>query len=83
MTNQAIDMNKSTAQRAEVGQVRWLDEEIAEISLLLPGWQASRLVSLATSQRATVGQLLRGLIRKHLVELSFGDDRQDSESQAL
>jgi hypothetical protein len=95
MTKQVIEMNRSKTERAEVGQVTWLDEEIAEISLLLPGWQAAQLVSLATSQRATVGQFLRWLIRKHLDQRSNennlpqnthfrkADTRQESELQAV
>jgi hypothetical protein len=58
--------------RPEVGQVGWLDQEVAEISLLVPGWQAARLVSLAGSQRLTAGQLLRRLIRQYLVQRSSG-----------
>ena len=52
--------------RPEVGQVGWLDQEVAEISLLVSGWQAAHLVSLASSQRRTVGQLLRRLICEYL-----------------
>jgi hypothetical protein len=58
--------------RPEVGQVGWLDQDVAEISLLVPGWQAAQLVSLANSQRLTVGQLLRRLIRQYLAHRPGG-----------
>jgi hypothetical protein len=60
--------------RPDVGQVSWVNEEIAEVSLLMPGWQLSQLVSLATSQRLTVGQLLRTLIRSHLAQNAAGNN---------
>jgi hypothetical protein len=60
---EAITMKPSYCERPEVGQISWLDEEIAEVSLLLPGWQAAQLAALATRQRLTVGQLLRNLIK--------------------
>jgi hypothetical protein len=44
----------------------WLDEEMVELSLLLPGWQAAEMESLAHSRGMTLGQLLRLLIRDHL-----------------
>ena len=58
--------------RPEVGQVGWLDQDVAEISLLVPGWQAAQLVSLANSQRLTVGQLLRRLVRRYLAHRPAG-----------
>lgn len=65
--------------RAEIGQVSWLDEEIAEVSLLLPGWQAAQLVTIATCQRVTVGQLLRDFIKIYLAKRTPGNKRQESE----
>ena len=53
-------------EQPEVGQVRWLDKEIAELSLLLPGWQAAELESLARSRRLTLGQLMRLIVRDFL-----------------
>ena len=53
-------------EQPEVGQVRWLDKEIAELSLLLPGWQAAELESLALSRRLTMGQLIRVIVREFL-----------------
>jgi hypothetical protein len=59
-------MSLDHRERPEVGQVCWLDEETAELSLLLPGWQAAELESLACSWCLTLGQLLRLLIRDFL-----------------
>jgi hypothetical protein len=61
-------MNQGELERPEVGRVTWHDAEVAEVSLLLPGWQAALLQSLAASRRATVGQLLRGVITEMLGE---------------
>ena len=47
-----------------------LDEEIAELSLLLPGRQAAALERLAHVRSLTLGQLIRLLIRDYLVGLS-------------
>jgi hypothetical protein len=43
-----------------------LDGEIVEISLLLPGWQASRLEHEASSQGLTAAQMMRRLLRSYL-----------------
>jgi len=72
-------MSQAYSNRPEVGQVCWPNEEIAEISLLTPGWQAAQLVALATSQRVTVGQLLRGLIHKYLARRATENKRQKSK----
>jgi hypothetical protein len=61
-------MNQGQPERPEVGQVSWHDGEVAEVSLLLPAWQAALLQSLADSRRVTVGQLLRGLITEYLAK---------------
>ena len=65
-------MNLGQTERPDVGHVSWADEEFAEISLLMPAWQASQLLDLANSQRLTVGQLLRGLVRAYLAERGTG-----------
>lgn len=52
--------------RPEVGQVCWVDEELAELSLLLPAWQAAELERLASTRHLTSGQLLRLLITDFL-----------------
>jgi hypothetical protein len=59
-----------------------MDEEIAEVSLLIPGWLAAELVSLADSRRLTVGQLLRGLIDEYLMQRTTGRIRHESEMPA-
>jgi hypothetical protein len=59
-------MKPSHSERPEIGQILWLDEEVAEISLLLPGWQAAQLVAFASRQQVTAGQLLRDLVKKYL-----------------
>jgi hypothetical protein len=65
--------------RPEIGQVSWLETEIAEISLLLRAKEASRLAALATAQRVTVGQLLRGLVREFLAQEASVNRPQDLE----
>ena len=52
--------------RPEVGQVGWLDQEVAEISVLMPAWQTAQLLDLATSRRLTLGELLRGVVGTYL-----------------
>jgi hypothetical protein len=42
-----------------------LDAEVVEISLFLPGWQASRLEREASSQGLTAAQMVRRLLRQH------------------
>ena len=64
-------MKPSHSERPEIGQILWLNEEMAEISLLLPGWQASQLVAIASRQRMTAGQLLRHLIKIYLAQSSW------------
>jgi hypothetical protein len=46
----------------------WRDEEMAELSLLLPGWQAAEMERLAHSRGLTLGQLIRLLIRDYLTD---------------
>jgi hypothetical protein len=45
-----------------------VDEEMAELSLLLPGWQAAALEQSARARGMTVGQVLRGLVRDFLAQ---------------
>jgi hypothetical protein len=59
-------MSRNHAERAIASRTCWLGEEIAELSLLLPGWQAAEMERLAHSQGLTLGQLLRLLIRNYL-----------------
>jgi hypothetical protein len=64
-------MKPSYSDRPEIGQISWLDEEIAEVSLLLHGWQAAQLVAIANRQQMTAGQLLRHLIKIYLAQSSW------------
>jgi hypothetical protein len=47
-------------------RVFWFDDEMAELSLLLPGWQATAMERLANTRGLTLGQLTRLLIRDYL-----------------
>jgi hypothetical protein len=51
-----------TLRRTDDDLVR-LDEEMAELSLLMPGWQAEELEQAAVSQGLTAGQLVRLLLK--------------------
>jgi hypothetical protein len=46
----------------------WLNEEMAEFSLLLPARQAAQMERLAHSRNLTLGQLIRLLIRDYLTD---------------
>ena len=46
----------------------WPKQEMVELSLLLPSWQASEMESLAHSRGLTLGQLIRLLIRDCLTD---------------
>jgi hypothetical protein len=50
------------------------DEDMAELSLLLPGWQAAALERAARSSGLTTGQMLRRLVRDFLAvsDASYG-----------
>lgn len=48
-------------------RVAWLDGQMAELSLLLPGPQAAALDRLACSCGLTVGQLIRRVIHDYLM----------------
>ena len=74
--------NSGPSVRPDDGQLSWRDEEVTEISLLMPAGQAAELLYLAGSRRLTVGQLLRGLVRAYLtqagpehLEATLGDAR--------
>lgn len=43
--------------------------EMAELSLLVPAWQANALVEIAEQQGMTVAQLLRRMLSQALVAL--------------
>jgi hypothetical protein len=48
--------------------LRRLEEEVVELSLLLPGWQLGALEKTAQSQGLTTAQVVRRLIRDYLFE---------------
>jgi hypothetical protein len=50
----------------------WSDEQVAELSLLLPGPLAIALEGLAHSRGLTVGRLVRLLIRDYLTLAGAG-----------
>jgi hypothetical protein len=43
-----------------------LGDGVAEVSLLLPGWQMAEMEQVAYSRGLTLGQLMRLLIREYL-----------------
>lgn len=49
-------------------RTRRLDEEMTELSLLLPAGQAAQMERLAYSRDLTCGQLIRLLIREYLAD---------------
>src|SRR4051794_34704053 len=51
------------------------DEDVVELSLLLPGWQAEALARAADGQGLTAGQVVRRLIN------SFCSNLDDADSQ--
>jgi hypothetical protein len=61
-------MNQDHAAPATGDRARRLDEEMAEVCLLLPAWQVAALERLARGRGLTLGRLLRSLIHDHLME---------------
>jgi hypothetical protein len=53
--------------------VCWPDEQVAEVWLLLPGWQVAELERRASCCGLTTGQLLRLLVRDYLTGGQPGD----------
>ena len=51
---------------------RELDDEVVEVSLLLPGWQASALESAAHDRGLTAAEMVRSLLRDFLAERGAG-----------
>jgi carbon storage regulator CsrA len=56
-------LNRGPGPGPGAGDVGWLGEEIVELPLLLPGWQAAALEKAAGDQGLTVGELVRRLLR--------------------
>ena len=61
-------MTRDHAEGPMKSRICWLDEQMAEVSLLLPGWQAVEMERLAHSRGLTLGQLIRLLIREYLID---------------
>ena len=61
-------MTRDHAEGPMKSRICWLDEQMAEVSLLLPGWQAVEMERLAHSRGLTLGQLIRLLIRDCLTD---------------
>lgn len=70
-------------ERPKVGQVCWMNEEIAELSLLLPGWQTVELETLACSRHLTLGQLIRQVISEYLACRPPLNEQRESEGLCL
>jgi hypothetical protein len=59
-------MSLDQTERPIEGRTCWPNTEMAELSLLLPGWQASEMECRAYSLGLTLGQLIRLLVRDYL-----------------
>jgi hypothetical protein len=51
---------------------RDLEDEVVEVSLLLPGWQASALERAAHDRGLTAAEMVRSLLRDFLAERGVG-----------
>jgi hypothetical protein len=51
----------------------WLDDEMVELPLLLPGRQAEALEAAAHRRGLTVAQMIRRLIRAFLADVQQGE----------
>ena len=69
-------MSRDHAEGLMNSRICWLDEQMAELSLLLPGWQPAEMERLAHSRGLTVGQLIRLLIRDYLADWTFPSNLQ-------
>ncbi len=58
---------------ANGSELRRLDEEMIELSLLIPSSQAAPLEQEARRQGLSAGELVRGLIREFLLYQSLGN----------
>jgi hypothetical protein len=61
-------MSRDHAEGPMKSRTCWLDEQRAEVSFLLPGWQAAEMERLAHSRDLTLGQPIRLLIRDYLTD---------------
>jgi hypothetical protein len=55
----------------ELTRVERLDSEMAELSLLVPSWQAEALERLARAEGLTVGQYLRRVLNRTLAHYNI------------
>jgi hypothetical protein len=80
-----ITMNQDHAEGPIESWTCWLDDEMAEISLLLPGWQAAEIERRARSCGLTLGQLFRLVIRDYLTDRAAAGpvSNQPTRSQAM
>jgi hypothetical protein len=60
-----------------------LEEEMVELSFLLPGRQAAELERLAHSRDLTVGQLIRLLIHDYLADPASSDQFRGRQTGSL
>jgi hypothetical protein len=63
-----ITMSQDHAEGPTKSRTCWLDAEMAELSLLLPGSQAAQMERLAHSRGLTLGQLIRLVICDYLTD---------------
>ncbi len=71
---EVIAMNRLELEGPEFCKAIWPNEDIAEISLLMPGCQAQELANVATRKRTTVGQLIRSFVSRCLCDQSHAND---------
>jgi hypothetical protein len=55
----------------DASRLNGLDQEVAELSLLLPAWQIDALEQAAHAEGITVAQLLRRAVNKTLAQLTL------------
>jgi hypothetical protein len=58
-------INRLSHPAGDLGR-RDLEDEVVEVSLLLPGWQASALESAAHDRGLTAAEMVRSLLRDFL-----------------
>ncbi len=56
------------------------EEEIVELAVLLPGWQAEALETAAHDQGMTTAQMLRSLIRDFFLHSASAQSRDEAWS---
>ena len=61
-------MSRDHAGGSTESRTCWRDEEMMELSMLLPSWQIVEMEGVAHSRGLTVGQLIRLLIRDYLTD---------------